>query len=72
MLARDPRLAAIVEAHLQKLYRRTIELIETNRYRVRAVADELIRTRHIGREQFKAILATVDAKATKRSEANDR
>jgi cell division protease FtsH len=72
VLARDPRLAAIVEAHLQKLYRRTLEMIQANRPRVRAVADELIRTRHIGREQFKAILATVDAKAAKRSEANDR
>jgi ATP-dependent Zn protease len=72
VLARDPRLAAIVEAHLQKLYRRTLDMMEANRHRVRAVADELIRTRHIGREQFKAVLASVDAKPTKRSEANDR
>ena len=72
VLARDPRLAGIVEAHLQKLYRRTIELIEGNRQRIRAVADELIRTRHIGREQFKTILASVDPKATKRSETNVR
>lgn len=60
VLARHPDIAKVVEDHLQGLYRRATLLVEENRTLVRAVADELLRTRYVGRSRFEELLASVD------------
>ncbi|MBL8597779.1 MAG: AAA family ATPase [Devosia sp.] len=58
VLALDPRLAAAVEADLQRLYARALAIVRDQLPILEAIATELIKHRHIGEARF---LAIVDA-----------
>jgi len=59
ILAINERAARAVGADLQRLYARPLELIRENALLVRAVADELIKRRHLGPEAFLEIVDRV-------------
>jgi ATP-dependent Zn protease len=72
-LALNPRIAMAVEADLQRLYARALELARLNLPTIRAVADELLSHRQIGNARFKELLAnhSPKGKARKRPLTSD-
>ncbi|WP_048708726.1 hypothetical protein [Microvirga massiliensis] len=57
LLARDPRLAALVEADLQRLMGKALALVEANRAVILALADRLLERRVLSGAEVLALVA---------------